>query len=98
LTLQLDPEATETRYLHDLVHLAGKHVVEIGCGDGRLTWRYARTARRVAGVDLDPARLQTARSDCPRDLRAKAAFALADSLALPFPQETFDVALLAWSL
>ena len=98
MTLQLDPEKTETRYLHDLVRLAGMHVLEIGCGDGRLTWRYSRTARRVAGIDLDPARLQTARQDCPPDLRSKVAFALADSQALPFPQETFDIAILAWSL
>ena len=37
----LDPEGVETRVLHDLVDFRGKDVLEIGCGDGRMTWRYA---------------------------------------------------------
>ena len=98
MTLQSDPEGTESRYLHDLADLDGARVLEIGCGEGRLTWRYARTARRVVGIDLDPARLSVAQRDCPPDLRPTTAFALADSQQLPFPRETFDQAILAWSL
>jgi cyclopropane fatty-acyl-phospholipid synthase-like methyltransferase len=37
VTIQLDSEGNETGALFDLVDLAGQEVLEIGCGDGRLT-------------------------------------------------------------
>ncbi len=37
MSLLKDPERTETKYLHKFVDLAGKQLLEIGCGDGRLT-------------------------------------------------------------
>ncbi len=98
MPLQRDPEETETRYLHDAVRLAGRRVLEIGCGEGRLTWRYAQAAGRVVGVDLDRARLRTAQSECAPDLRPKVNFTLADSQTLPFPDGAFEAAVLAWSL
>ncbi len=96
--MQRDPEQTETAYLHQFANLAGARVLEIGCGDGRLTWRYANSAGRVIGVDPDPARLATAAGDRPPGLRATVSFARAKSEALPFARETFDLAVLAWSL
>jgi ubiquinone/menaquinone biosynthesis C-methylase UbiE len=95
---QLDPEEIETSYLHHLAPLADAQVVEIGCGDARLTWRYARAARRVTGVDPDLSGLQDAREDAPVELRAKTSFAAADALFLPFATAAFDIAILAWSL
>lgn len=98
MTLQRDPEEAETRYLRDFADFDGARVLEVGCGEGRLTWRYARAARRVVGIDLDPARVSVAPRDCPPDLRPTTSFALADSQRLPFPRDTFDLAILAWSL
>ncbi len=98
MTMQRDPEQVEKRYLHDFVSLAGKRVLEVGCGEGRLTWRYADIAGRVTGIDTDPERLAAAPRDCPPDLRRRVGFALAQAEALPFAGETFDVAILAWSL
>lgn len=96
--MQRDPEETETRYLRDFAPLDGARVLEVGCGEGRLTWRYAAAARQVVGIDLDPARLPVAHRECPPHLRPTVAFALADSQRLPFSRETFDRAVLAWSL
>jgi ubiquinone/menaquinone biosynthesis C-methylase UbiE len=98
MPIQKDPERTEVQHLHQLVDFSGKHVLEIGCGDGRLTWRYAGTAARVTGIDPDADALQAASRDCPADLRGFVSFARASSLTLPFPRETFDIAVLAWSL
>jgi ubiquinone/menaquinone biosynthesis C-methylase UbiE len=98
MTVQRDPEVRETQHLHAFADFAGARVLEIGCGEGRLTWRYAASAGWVAGIDPDPNRLSVARSDCPSDLQARVAFALAKSENLPFPRETFDLAVLAWSL
>jgi ubiquinone/menaquinone biosynthesis C-methylase UbiE len=97
MTLQKDPEGTETYYLNLADNFMNQHVLEIGCGDGRLTWRYAHNAGRVTGIDLEADDLQVAAAECPVDLREKVSFVQANSLDLPFPRETFDKAILAWS-
>ena len=98
MTVEKDPERAERRQLDPGGEFDGKRVLEIGCGEGRLTWQYARRPRRVIGIDTDAAALRYATIDRPSDLEGKVAFARASALDLPFPQETFDLALLAWSL
>jgi ubiquinone/menaquinone biosynthesis C-methylase UbiE len=73
-------------------------VLEIGAGEGRLTWRYADAAEHTVGIDLDAERLHFAPRECPPDLRPRVAWGLADAGRLPFPGETFDIVVLAWSL
>ena len=51
MTIRSDPENNEIRALGDLVDFSGKHVLEIGCGDGRLTWRYAEAAAHVTAIE-----------------------------------------------
>ena len=98
MTLQSDPERNETKYLHKLADFAQKRVLEIGCGEGRLTWQYAKETRSTIGIDLDRDALRVATIDRPSDLESKVYFALAKSEQLPFSKETFDIAVLAWSL
>jgi ubiquinone/menaquinone biosynthesis C-methylase UbiE len=98
MTMQSDPERSERKHLHKLVDFTGKRVLEIGCGQGRLTWQYASTARSVAGIDVDFDDLRVAMVDRPRDLAERVVFARANSVHLPFAEETFDIAVLAWSL
>ena len=98
MTLQSDPERNETKYLHKLADFAQKHVLEIGCGEGRLTWQYAKDTRSTNAIDLDADALRVATIDRPSDLESKVHFSLAKSEQLPFSKETFDIAVLAWSL
>ena len=51
MTVRVDPEGNETGALFDLVDLEGREVLEIGCGDGRLTWRYADRAAHVTAIE-----------------------------------------------
>ena len=97
MTVQIDPEGTEIKYLRRHADFTGKRVLEIGCGDGRLTWRYAKSAKRVTGIDLLGDDLRIAAIDRPSDLERKILFARADSVHLPFALETFDIVILAWS-
>ncbi len=98
MPMQKDPEGAETRFLHDIVDVTNAHVLEIGCGEGRLTWRYAASADKVVGIDLDTVRLATAHRECPPKLQANTGFTLATTNTLPFPSEAFDLAILAWSM
>jgi len=98
MTIQKDSERNETKYLHKFADFAGKRVLEIGCGEGRLTWRYAKETRSTVGIDLDADALRVATIDRSSDLESKVYFSRAMSEQLPFSKETFDIAILAWSL
>jgi ubiquinone/menaquinone biosynthesis C-methylase UbiE len=98
MSLQKDPDHNEIKHLRTFVDFTDKRVLEIGCGEGRLTWQYAKDARSVTAVDLDTDALQIARVDRPFDLEKHVQFASANSEYLPFSKEKFDIAILAWSL
>ena len=97
MTIQSDPERNETKYLHKVADFAQKRVLEIGCGEGRLTWQYAKAARSTIAIDLDADALRVATINRPSDLESKVHFSLVKSEQLPFSKETFDIAILAWS-
>ena len=98
MTLQRDPERNESKYLHKFADFRNRRVLEIGCGEGRMTWQYAKSTQTTIGIDPDPDALRIANVDRPSDLEDKALFACAASEYLPFSKETFDMAVLAWSL
>jgi len=98
MTLQRDPEGFEKKVLHKFVDFSNQHVLEIGCGEGRLTWKYAAAPNLTVGFDPDQDALRVARADSPHDLRGHVHFAQASASHIPFSKETFDIAILAWSL
>jgi len=100
LTTQKDSERNESKYLHKFADFtaANKRVIEIGCGEGRLTWQYAKATHSTVGIDVDADALRVATIDRPYDLTGKVHFSRAESEHLPFSKETFDMAILAWSL
>jgi ubiquinone/menaquinone biosynthesis C-methylase UbiE len=98
MTLERDPEGHETDWVHEFIDFRDRRVLEIGAGEGRLTWRYADAAQYTVGIDLDPERLYFAPRECPADLRGRVGWGLAEAERLPFPGQAFDAAVLAWSL
>ena len=97
MTIQKDSEKNETKYLHKLVEFTNQRVLEIGCGEGRLTWQYAKETHSTVGIDLDADSLRVATIDTSSDLENKVYFSRAMSEQLPFSKEMFDLAILAWS-
>lgn len=93
-----DPEGVEVEYLARTGALQKRKVLEIGCGNGRLTWRYAADAGMIAGVDPDFEPLSEAIASRPESLATPLLVAHAEAQALPFDDETFESAILAWSL
>jgi ubiquinone/menaquinone biosynthesis C-methylase UbiE len=75
-------------------YFAGKDVLDIGTGDGRLAWLIARTARSVVGLDPDPAGIRAARQRGAPNAR----FKVSTGQDLGVGRERFDTALFSWSL
>jgi ubiquinone/menaquinone biosynthesis C-methylase UbiE len=98
VSLQRDPERSESKYLHRFADFTYGRVLEVGSGEGRMTWQYARATHMTLGVDRDLHSLRIAKLDRPDDLQDKVHLACAASEYLPFSKETFDIAILAWSL
>lgn len=98
MSSQRDPEKILTKHLHNVEDLANARVLEIGAGDGHLTWCYAAAAKHVVGIDPNAKRLVSALRDQPPALRTILTFVQARAEALPFRRETFDAAILSWTL
>jgi ubiquinone/menaquinone biosynthesis C-methylase UbiE len=101
MEVRVDPEENEIHALRTLAGgLAGQRVLEIGCGDGRLTWRYAAAAGHVIAIDPNPDKLASARRDCPTSLRERVEFLNLglEDYAAGAHTDAFDLAILAWSL
>ncbi len=93
-----DPERTEVRVLRRHVPLKGADILEIGCGDGRLTRRIARLARSVVATDPNAALIARAKTLTPGSLRGKIRYRIAAAGELRLPDLRVDVAILSWSL
>lgn len=69
---------------------AGVRVLELGCGTGLFTSKFAETGAKVTALDVSEALLRKARS---RGIAGKAGFLVGDAEELPFSREQFDVVL-----
>jgi len=89
-----DPEDNEAAALNAVaVPFASRRVLEIGCGDGRLTRRYVREAASIVAIDPDAEALAELRQEMPGvDARAIGVE------ELELPDHSVDIVLFAWSL
>jgi 16S rRNA A1518/A1519 N6-dimethyltransferase RsmA/KsgA/DIM1 with predicted DNA glycosylase/AP lyase activity len=93
MAIEEDPEGNETAALDALASFVSRRVVEIGCGDGRLTGHYAPVAGSVVAIDPDA----DAVADLAREWPAVDARAIGVE-ALVLPRHSVDIVLFSWSL
>jgi len=100
MTIRVDPENNEPRALFALADFNGQRVLEIGCGDGRLTWRYADKAVHVTAIDPFEGSIARAKENTPDYLKSRVEFRHIGSgdLAAARKTSTFDIVILSWSL
>lgn len=97
---KIDPESNEPRALFEHADLTDKHVLEIGCGDGRLTWRYADKAKLVTAIEPSPEQIAIARENLPKHLEGRVEFhaATLEEFAAKSKPSIFDLVILSYSL
>ena len=98
MTLRIDPERNEVRALRQVTDWRGQRVLEVGCGDGRLTRRLAELGARVQAVDPDATQIRAARKALPRRFASRVRFRAGDAGCLKHAAGTLDVVVLSWSL
>src|ERR1700704_5767956 len=76
----------------------GKRVLDLGCGDGRLALGVAPFATRVEGIDPDPEAIAAAKSNARKAGVRNVRFAAAAAQHLPYPDASFDLVILSWTL
>ena len=78
--------------------LDGARVLEVGCGDGRLTFQYAARSTAVLGIDPEEELIAKARERAPAALAGLVRFEVASAVDLEQPPAAFDAIFLSHSL
>jgi ubiquinone/menaquinone biosynthesis C-methylase UbiE len=97
MAIEVDPAGVEPSAILKAVDFHNAHVLEVGAGDGRLTFRYAEGLRSVVGIDTKEPEIHLA-AKVPHAFGGRAHFLCASATALPFCAEEFEIVLLSSSL
>lgn len=98
LAVSLDPEGIEIEVTKKHVSFDNKDILEVGCGDGRLTVQYAPSAKSVMAIDPNSRAISSAKKRSTKGLAAKLSFRVGTGEELTFPDESFDLVFFTWSL
>ena len=98
MTVREDPEGTEIKLIEKYATFKGKDVLEVGCGNGRLTFQYAASTRSVHAIDASARDLAEARKAIPKSLARKIRFRVGRGESLHLEDESVDLVFFAWSL
>lgn len=99
MTIKIDPEENEIRAFRQIgVDWKNKRVLEIGCGDGRLTVRLARLGANIQAIDTNAESIRAARSNKPDRFADQIRYSVGSAAQLKSKSESFDIVVFAWSL
>jgi ubiquinone/menaquinone biosynthesis C-methylase UbiE len=94
----VDPAGAMPRAILEAADFRDARVLEIGAGDGRLTFEYSAQSRHVVGIDTKESDILAASQRASEERRSDIRFLRASACALPFSGEQFEIVLLASSL
>jgi ubiquinone/menaquinone biosynthesis C-methylase UbiE len=98
MAIVIDPQERELRALERAAHWRSRRVLEIGCGDGRLTQRLASLGAHVRAIDPDGARVGAARAALPARYSRRVTFRVGRAERLPYRAREFECVVFAWAL
>lgn len=94
----VDAEGAHLAAILRAADFSSKRVLEVGCGEGRLTWGIAQPAASVLAFDSSVEDVARARADCPRELGEKVRFEVARADEIEVEPQSIDIVFFSWSL
>jgi 2-polyprenyl-3-methyl-5-hydroxy-6-metoxy-1,4-benzoquinol methylase len=100
MPVTMDEEGRGLRKLREFYEFSGKRVLEIGCGEGRMTYPFAELANHITAIDPRGEDVQTAVLNTPEHLAGKIHFIPigVEEFVLPEGDQLYDLCLFTWSL
>ena len=99
MPLVVDPAGSEIGALRKAARWRGRQILEIGCGDGRLTLRLAALQPgRIEAMDPDGARVRQARKGLPEQYHKLIRYHVGQAERLRHAKDQFDIVIFSWAL
>jgi len=98
VTRVVDAEGAHLAAILRAADFRDKRVLEVGSGEGRLTFGIAPIAASVLAFDPDPVSVASARIECPLELLDKVRFAVARAEEIEVEPQSVDLVFFSWSL
>jgi ubiquinone/menaquinone biosynthesis C-methylase UbiE len=99
MALVMDPAGAEISALRKLIHWHGKQVLEVGCGNGRLTLHLAGLgAQKIVAFDPDSKLIRAARRNLPDQYKECILYRVGNAEKMRLKANQFDVVVFSWVL
>ena len=99
MALVMDPAGAEIRALKKITSWRGKRVLEMGCGDGRLTLRLAKfNPIKIIAIDPDSKSIRAARKNLPEKYKDRIEYRIGNAEHVKHGSDLFDIVVFSWVL
>ena len=98
MPLHVDPDQNELRAIAAATDWRARKVIELGCGDGRLTLRLAGLGASVDAYDSEARLIRLARRQKPVRFAKRIRYHVGHAEHLPVRDGSVDRVVFAWSL
>lgn len=96
--MRIDPYNIELKKILDCYNFKDKTILEIGCGNGRLTKKLAKYAKKIYALEPDRKKLREAINSTTKNLSKKIVYIQGYGERLEFEDSMFDTVCYLWSL
>jgi 2-polyprenyl-3-methyl-5-hydroxy-6-metoxy-1,4-benzoquinol methylase len=95
----MDPVGEEIRALKKTTSWRGKRILEVGCGNGRLTVRLAKLGvEKIVAFDPDPKAIRAARRELPEKYKDRIEYRVGNAEHVKQRAAQFDIVVFSWVL
>jgi len=99
MALMMDPAGDEIRALRQMARWRAKRVLEVGCGNGRLTLRLAELgAESIRAFDPDPKLIRSAKKTLPEQFKDRVMYRVGNAEHVKQKASQFDIVVFSWVL